>query len=129
LKAIELDPNDDFAWHVLGRWHFGVANVGGATRAMAKLIYGGLPAASNEEAVRHFHRALEIAPRRIIHHRELARVYVAMGKPDMARKCWQAIVQLPGTDGEDAKARQEAEEALARPEKRENVKAPAASGR
>ena len=125
LKAIQLDPSDDFAWHVLGRWHCGVANVGGTTRTMAKLIYGGLPAASNEEAVRHFQRAVEIAPRRIIHHRELARVYISMGKLESARRCWQTIVQLPSGDGEDAKAKQEAAQELAKPEKRENSKAPA----
>lgn len=109
LKSIELDPTDDFAWHVLGRWHFGVANINGVLRAMASLVYGGLPKASNEEAAKHLKKAAEIAPQRIIHHAELARVYKAMGKTDLAAKQWQTVIALPALDKEDEKEKKEAQ--------------------
>jgi hypothetical protein len=52
-KAIRLDPRNDVAWHVLGRWHKALANVGGVKRALGGLIYGKLPTTTNEAASLH----------------------------------------------------------------------------
>jgi tetratricopeptide (TPR) repeat protein len=112
LKSIELDPTDDFAWHVLGRWHSGVANVSGALKLMAKLVYGGMPAASNEDAARCLKKAGELAPQRIIHHSELARVYQLMSKKELAEKEWRIVLSLPALDKEDGKDQAEAREVL-----------------
>ena len=114
-KSIELDPTDDFAWYVLGRWHAGVANVSGVLRVLAKVVYGGMPVASNEEAAKCLKRATELAPQRIMHHAELARLYKAMGKADLAAKEWQAILTLPSTDSDDEKEKTAAREALGLP--------------
>jgi tetratricopeptide (TPR) repeat protein len=111
-KSIELDPSDDFAWHVLGRWHFGVANVNGVLRAMAKLVYGGMPAASNEEAAKFLKKAAELAPQRIMHHAELAQVYKTMGKTDLAQQCWQNVLGIKAADTEDQKYQKQARLAL-----------------
>lgn len=112
VKSIELDPSDDFAWHVLGRWHFGVSNVNAMLKAMARLVYGGLPPASNEDAAKCLKKAADIAPQRIIHHSELARVYQAMGKKELANKEWQTVLALPAVDKEDEKDKREAQAAL-----------------
>src|SRR5207253_3151982 len=45
-KALALDPNDDTAWHVLGRWNRVLADVNTVKRALAQVIYGGLPKGS-----------------------------------------------------------------------------------
>jgi tetratricopeptide (TPR) repeat protein len=112
LKSIELDPNDDFAWHVLGRWEAGVANVNGVLRALATLVYGGMPKASNEEAVKCFKRALEIAPQRLMHHAELAHVYKQMGKHDLELQEWQNTLGIHAQDSEDESYQKEAKAAL-----------------
>jgi len=112
LRSIELDPTDDFAWHVLGRWHQGVANVSGMLKALAKVVYGGLPPASNEEAVRCMKKAIELAPQRLIHHSELARIYKAMHKPELAAKEWEAILELAVRDKGDEKDLAEARQEL-----------------
>lgn len=112
LKAVALDPNDDFAWHVLGRWHHGVSEVGGVMRAMAKMVYGALPPASAEEAVKCLQKAAALAPRRIIHRSELARIYAAQKKPELAAKEWQAVLALPLADKGDAADQREARAAL-----------------
>ena len=59
-------------------------------------------------------KAAEIAPQRIVHHNELARVYVALGKNDLARKEWQTVLDLPAANKADEAAKQEAKEALRR---------------
>jgi len=112
-KAIALDATDDYAWHVMGRWHFGVANVGPVLKALALVAYGGLPPASNEEAAKCLKKATEIAPQRIIHHATLARVYRTMGKYELAAKEWQAVASLPATDKEDEAEKRAAQQALA----------------
>jgi hypothetical protein len=113
MKSIALDPNDDYAWHVLGRWHFGVANVNAMLRTLAKVVYGGIPPASNEEAARHLKKASDLAPQRIIHHSELARIYTIMGQHDLAAKEWKAVLALPAVDKEDEADKREARAALA----------------
>lgn len=111
LKSIELDATDDFAWHVLGRWNSGVANVNGVLKIMAKLVYGGMPPASNDEAIKCLKKATELAPQRITHRAELARAYQVMGKKDLADKEWKVVLTMTPHDSEDefdqADARQE----------------------
>jgi tetratricopeptide (TPR) repeat protein len=113
-KSLCLDPTDDFAYHVLGRWNYGVANLNPVVKWIARLSYGGLPPASNEEAAKDFRKAADMAPQRIIHHNELARVYVALGKTDLARKEWQTILDLPVQTKEDEAAKEAAKESLRR---------------
>ncbi len=111
-KSLELDPTDDFAYHVLGRWHFGVANVNAMLKTMARMVYGGMPAASNEDAAKFLKKATEIAPQRIIHHSELARVYRTMGRKELAQKEWQTVLALPAKDKEDERDKREAQAEL-----------------
>ena len=100
-KSIELDATDDYAWHVLGRWHSGVANVNGVLKLMAKMVYGGMPPASNEDAIKCLKKATELAPKRIIHRSELARAYELMGRKDLAEKEWKIVLTMQPTDKED----------------------------
>jgi tetratricopeptide (TPR) repeat protein len=111
-KSLALDPADSYGWHVLGRWHVGVANVGPVLRAVAKVAYGGLPPASNEEAAKSFEKAIELAPERIIHHAELARVYRMMGRHELAQKEWRTILTHPGSTPEDEREKRAARTAL-----------------
>lgn len=112
LKSLELDPTDDFAWHVLGRWHFGVANVNAVLKAMALVVYGGMPAASNEDAAKYLRKAAEMAPQRLIHHGALARVYQAMGRRELAAREWQTVLALPAVDAADEKEKRDAQAVL-----------------
>jgi hypothetical protein len=112
VKSIALDPTDDFAFHVLGRWHYGVANLNPMLRMMAKVVYGGLPDASNEEAVRNLQRAAELAPQRMMHRSELAKAYIAIGKKELARREWKAVLQLPAGDAEEREMQRSAQQAL-----------------
>jgi hypothetical protein len=112
VKSITLDPTDDFAFHVLGRWHYGVANLNPMLRLMAKVVYGGVPEASNDEAVRNLKRAAELAPQRMMHRSELAKAYVAVGEKELARWEWKAVLQLRAGDAEEREMQRSAREAL-----------------
>ena len=111
-RSIDLDARDDYAWHVMGRWHFGVANLNGVLRTLASFVYGGLPSASNDEAASCLKKAAELAPQRMMHHAELAKVYTAMGKSDLAAQEWQNVLGIRPADAQDQNYQKEARSVL-----------------
>ncbi|NQT25159.1 hypothetical protein HQ585_07385 [candidate division KSB1 bacterium] len=111
-RAITLNPEADLAYHVLGRWHQNLANLSWMLRAAAKVIYGGVPPGSNEEAVDAFKKAIAIDPLHIEHHLELGRTYKMMGKKDLAVIPLETVLKLPNTDEDDDAFKKEAEELL-----------------
>jgi tetratricopeptide (TPR) repeat protein len=112
-RAIKLDPRNDLAWHVLGRWHRVVAEVGGVKRAMGQLIYGSLPTTTNEEAVKCFNQAITINPNRLRHYIELGRTYAQMGRTADARKCIEKGLTMPDSEKDDPEIKRQGREALA----------------
>ncbi len=94
-QALALDPDYDYAHHVLGRWHYEVATLGTATRVIVKLIYGGLPNASTAEAVRHLQRANELSPERPSHRVELGFALLADGQRDSAKQAFTQALAMP----------------------------------
>jgi tetratricopeptide (TPR) repeat protein len=112
--AIALNPREDIAYYMLGRWEFGVANMNFVVKGLTRVIYGGLPAASDAEAVRDFQKAIALAPNRIIHHSELARVYEAMGENKLAEAELQKCATLKPTDRDDMDAQTDAAQRLAK---------------
>lgn len=78
-KALALDPKQDVAYYLLGRWNYGIADAGFVARTYVKLIYGGLPQASFADAVTNFQKACKIAPNSILNHAGLAMAYDATG--------------------------------------------------
>jgi tetratricopeptide (TPR) repeat protein len=100
-NAIALDPNNDLAWQVLGRWYFGLADVGPLKRALAQVAYGKLPPAKYEDAVRCFEKAMALNPNRLMHYIELGRTYAQMGRNSDARKLITAGLTMRETEKDD----------------------------
>lgn len=105
-KAVKLNPKNDYAWHLLGRWHQSLANIGGATRLLAGIIYDGLPAASNEQAVECFKKAIALNPKRLVHTVELGRTYAMMGKKAEAKKLLEAGLAMADKEKDDPETKQ-----------------------
>ena len=99
--AARLDPKNDYAWHVLGRWNYEIANFNPLLKALAQTIYGQLPNASNEKAVEYFGRAIALQPRRVAHHLELGRAYLALGDKEKARDEFNKGISLPSVERDD----------------------------
>jgi len=99
--ATRLNPKDDFAWHMLGRWHQELAQIGGVTRAVARVVYGSLPNASYDEAVKCFQKAIALNPNRLLHYVELGRTYALMGRKEEARKFIEKGLAMPNHDRDD----------------------------
>ncbi len=105
--ATRLDPGEDFAWHVLARWNYELANLNPLLKSFAEVIYGKFPDASNENAAKYFRMAIASGPPRVIHHIEYGRTLVALGKKDEARQHLELGLSLPSKtkDDEETKTR------------------------
>ena len=112
--AIALDPKEDISYYMLGRWHFEVANMNFLVKGIVKIAYGGLPKASNEDAIQNFKKAIQLAPNRIINHAELAKVYRETGDKKQALAELKKCDELTPLDRDDAEAQTEARKELQR---------------
>jgi tetratricopeptide (TPR) repeat protein len=112
-KAIKLDPDNDLAWNVLGRWNKVLADVNGLKRAVGSLLFGELPTGSNAEAVFCFQKAIEINPNRLMHYIELGQTYAQMGKTADARRLINKGLAMPNVEKDDPEIKRRGRETLA----------------
>ncbi|MES2657946.1 MAG: hypothetical protein V4689_04975 [Verrucomicrobiota bacterium] len=113
-RAIKLDPRNDSAWHVLGRWHQSLANVTGLKRSLGEMVYGKLPTGTNAQSVSCFEKAIAINPRRLRHHIELGITYAQMEDHANARRCLKKGLAMGNTEKDDVEMKQRGKEALAK---------------
>ena len=106
-KVVKLDPRNDLGWHVLGRWYMNMADVGAVKRALAQIVYGKLPPATNEDAVRCFEKAIALNPNRLMHSIELGRTYARMGRTEEARKWITKGLALAETERDDPETKKQ----------------------
>lgn len=95
LEAIRLDPKDDLGYFVLGRWNYEVAGFNSFLRALVKVMYGGLPSASNDEAIRNYKKAIQLAPDKPMHHYHLGRAYQVSKRAKLAAEEYRKALALP----------------------------------
>lgn len=110
-RAIAIDSTLDGAFHVRGRWNREVADLGFFQRAIVKTVYGGLPDASFEQAVRDFQRAIELHEE-IFHRLELGKTYLKMDRSDAARAQLEKALEMPLMEPFDPRYKEEARELL-----------------
>lgn len=102
-RALQADPRHDGAMHVLGRWNYEFAELNFIERAIAKIVFGGLPSgASYEQAARHFAQAVHCRPEVPVHHYELARTLLKLHRVDEARQHLEECMALPDLYWDDA---------------------------
>jgi tetratricopeptide (TPR) repeat protein len=107
-KALELNPDNDTAHHVYARWHRKVATLSGIQKTFAKILYGGLPPASLEQAEKHFLKAIELKPDHINHYLELGITYVEMNQKEKAAAAFRKALELPAKSSKDKEYQAEA---------------------
>jgi tetratricopeptide (TPR) repeat protein len=110
LKAIELDPRHDGAYHVLGRWNAEIMRLSGLSRFFARSFLGAgiFNQASWQGAIDNLERAVELDPTRIYHHLDLAEVYIKRKRFADARAELEKVDTLPLRDVLDSSYKAEA---------------------
>lgn len=107
-EALALNPEYALAHHVLGRWHYEIAQVGGPSRAVAKILYGGVPKGSCAEAVTHLRTAVRLSPDTAAHRIELGFALLSCGERKEALAAFRRGLELPSREKYDEVEKQRA---------------------
>lgn len=106
--AIRLNPNHAKAWHVLGKWHYEVANLGMFEKAALRVVYGGLPAASFSESIKAYERARQLEPWFLLNYLELAKALDGADQRPKAIEYLKKLSALPNKTADDPRIKESA---------------------
>ncbi|MBC8216128.1 MAG: hypothetical protein H8E64_06420 [Candidatus Marinimicrobia bacterium] len=112
LKAIELDPEDDGNYHVMGRWHFILADLSWIERKIASWVYATPPDASFEEGRDFFKKAITLDPEDIRNYVWLGKTYEELDDEDGASNAYKTAIGKTATNDSDRILQKEAKELL-----------------
>jgi tetratricopeptide (TPR) repeat protein len=101
LAALRFDPDHAGAHHIMGRWHFKIANLNFAERLAADYLFGGIPGkASNQKAIEYLRKAVQLDPRNVMYRYDLANVLVEEDQIGEAKEQLQNAldIQTPNPD-------------------------------
>ena len=107
-RAIQLDPLNFKAYHVLGKWYFEVSNLSSFERWLVKVTYGALPAASYAEAIKNYEKSRQLNPALLVNYLELAKCYYNNNDKKKAIEFLKMIPRIPNSGAEDPTVRIEA---------------------
>lgn len=112
LRAIELNPQHDGAYHILGRWNAEIMRISGLSRFFAKNFLGAgvFGQASWSRAIANMEKAVELDSGRIYHRLELARIYADRNRRGDAETQLHAVESLPARELMDSVYKREAAE-------------------
>lgn len=110
--SIRLDPSNFKPYHVLGKWNFEVSDLNIAERSIAKIIYGGLPAASLKQSIYYFEKSRSLNPAFLLNYLELARAYHRNNENDKALNLLRNLLTLPNMIYDDARVKVTARQLL-----------------
>lgn len=82
--SLKSNPQNYKAWHVLGKWNYEISNLGFIERTAAKILFGGMPPASMQDAIVAFEKVRSIAPWFILNYIEMAKAYKVAGQKNKA---------------------------------------------
>ncbi|AOS83583.1 hypothetical protein BIU88_05140 [Chlorobaculum limnaeum] len=102
-RALELNPNDDVAWSMLGSYNFEVSKIGWFNRFMGGTFVGQMPKGSREEAEKNFKKAISLNPRVIRHYHELALLYIEEDRKQEALNALRMAATKPVLMKSDAR--------------------------
>ena len=94
LKVIELLPNDEFCYSIMGQWHYKLADLGRASRRIASILFSEPPKGSFEEAQYFFEKSLQYNPNYIGTYYWLGKTYLMLDKKQKAVELFQVGVKL-----------------------------------
>jgi tetratricopeptide (TPR) repeat protein len=93
--AINLNPNDDIAYSILGSFYMALGNVSWVERQLAAIFLGSLPDGGYEDSETALKKAIALAPMTIRHHFELGRLYMLQDRRGEALKEFLKVASLP----------------------------------
>ncbi|MBO6525004.1 MAG: tetratricopeptide repeat protein [Balneolaceae bacterium] len=110
-KAIMLDPRNDRAYHILGRWHYEVSKLSWFTRMLSRVIFGESPKGSFERAINYFEQAIKL-DNIAVHRYWLGMAYLESGNKEEALEQFTILQTLPLVQHNDQYFKDEAKKLI-----------------
>ncbi|MEX0636474.1 MAG: hypothetical protein WD135_06875 [Ferruginibacter sp.] len=110
--ALQTNPNNYLAWHILGRWNFEISNISVFERAAAKLFYGAVPEGSLKAAIMYFEKTKTLMPLFILNYIEMAKAYHKDGQKQKAIALLKTLQTFPNNTEDDAQHKIDAQKML-----------------
>lgn len=111
-NTLRYDPNNFKAYHVLGKWHYEVSNLNSFERTMARLLFGGLPKASLQDAIAYYEKSRSLEPNFSINYLELAKAYRRNHEDKKAIDMLTRLQTIPNKIEDDVRIKREGKELL-----------------
>ena len=94
LKVIDLLPDDEFCYSIMGQWHYKLADLGRASRRIASILFSEPPMGSFQEAQYFFEKSLEINSDYIGTYYWLGKTYLKLNQEQKAIELFKLGVTL-----------------------------------
>lgn len=112
-ECIRINPKNDRAYHILGRWHFEVSKLGWFTRMLSRVIFGGTPKGSFDLAINYFDKAIAL-DNIVVHRYWLGMAYLESGEKEKALDEFRNLQDLPLVQHNDQYFKDEAKKILSK---------------
>lgn len=94
-RAIQLNPNDDVAYSILGTFYRQLGSITWVERQLAEAFLGSIPAGGYADSEIKLKKAIAISPTTIRHHYEIGLLYKVWGKKELAKSSFTKAQSLP----------------------------------
>ena len=94
LKVIDLLPDDEFCYSIMGQWHYKLADLGRASRRIASILFSEPPKGSFQEAQYFFEKSLEKNSNYIGTYYWLGKTYLKLNQEQKAIELFKLGVTL-----------------------------------
>lgn len=111
-EALSKDPNHVKSLYTLAKWNEEVSGLNPAVKAAMKVIFGGLPPASRDQALELHQKARKLNPGFLANNYDLALLLKKTNKPSQAIEVLQAQMKLPTKTKEDLEFKNKSKQLL-----------------
>jgi len=112
LRSIELNPDDDGNYHVMGRWNYDLDDLSWAMRKFASAFFAKPPVGEFEQAKYYFSKAAELNPGDVRNHLWLGKTYIKLKDKRSAKKVLEACLAIEPKSESDRLIQKEARKLL-----------------
>lgn len=111
-RALAINPQHGKANYVIGKWHFEMVALSWAKRAAIKVLFGGMPEASIENAFKYMEKCKVLEPYFVVNYLDLAKAYKYDNQPAKAIAVLNQLVKLPTRTPDDVALKSEGKKIL-----------------